>query len=289
LILVNNASTDDSENIIYKTISEKFPIPWKIIKEIKPGLAHARLCGLTHAQFDLLLYCDDDNWLSPDYVNKGEQFLRIHPEVAILGGKGAAVSSVAIPGWFESVQNHYAVGPQLPQSGRVKGIRNMVYGAGMFIRKEAFDHLLACGFRFQSLGRTGKNLSAGEDSELCLAMQIAGKQIWYLEDLSFQHYMEPFRLRKGYFKKMRKGMSDSGFYGRFYRDYLFGYRPDVTRHFWMKELIYTVFDILKTLPKMNFNIRRHVRLILLLLTEQDKYNHKVLQILETCEKLKNKK
>ena len=80
-------------------------------------------------------------------------------------------------------------------------------------------------------------------------------------------------------------MNDSGFYGRFYRDFLFGYRPKVTRYFWMKELNYTVFDMLKTLPKMNFNIRRHVRLILFLLTEREKYNQKVWQIVDICRKL----
>ncbi len=285
LILVNNGSDDDSEAIASMILSEKAQIPWKIVQESKPGLANARICGLSHANFDILLYCDDDNWLSSNYVHFGEQFLRANPEVAILGGKGIAVSDIPFPDWFEDVQNFYAVGPQLTQSGRVRGARNMVYGAGFFIRKRVFEYLLACGFTFQSLGRTGKNLSAGEDSELCLAVQITGKQIWYLEELTFQHYMEPFRLQKGYFKKLKNGMTDSGFYGRFYRDYLFGYIPRITPAFWMKELLYTLLDMGRCIVRRNFNIRRHVRLISFLSRERNQYNHTVQKIVTVCHNL----
>lgn len=288
LILVNNASNDDSESVARLFLAENANIPWKIAYESKPGLAHARLCGLSHANYDILLYCDDDNWLSSNYIHLAEEFLRSNPEVAILGGKGVPVSSIPIPDWFWLVQNYYAAGPQLPQSGCVKGTRNMVYGAGMFIRKEAFNHLLACGFKFQSLGRMGKKLSAGEDSELCLAIQISGKQIWYLADLTFQHYMEPFRLEKVYFEKLKEGMENSSFYGRFYRDYLFGYRPVVSQHFWLKESIYTVLDMLKTIGKGKFKLRRHIQLIKFLAKERGNYDKRVCEILDTCQKLEAK-
>lgn len=288
LILVNNCSTDHSEEMARSFLAENAKLPWWIVDEPKPGLAHARLCGLFHAKFDILLYCDDDNWLSPNYVSTGEQFLRANKDVAILGGKGKAVSSIPIPDWFEKVQNFYAVGPQFPHSGRVKGKRNMVYGAGFFIRKDVFDHLLACGFTFHSLGRTGRKLSAGEDSELCLAVQITGKSIWYLEELTFQHYMEPFRLEKAYFEQLKKGMEDSGFYGRFYRDYLFGYRPVVSQHFWLKEFAYTVLDMLKTLCRGKFNLRRHIQLIRFLAKNRGTYDKRVCEILDTCQKLEAK-
>jgi glycosyltransferase involved in cell wall biosynthesis len=285
LILVNNCSSDHSEKVIMDTMKDFHGFPWKIVAESKPGLANARLCGLHHAQYEFLLFCDDDNWLAPDYVQSGEDFLSAHSEVGILGGQGFATSMIAIPDWFEAVQNYYAVGPQLSKSGQVKGTRNMVYGAGMFIRKQSFEHLLACGFTFQSLGRTGTNLSAGEDSELCLAVQISGKQIYYLENLHFKHFMEPFRLDKQYLRRMQIGMSNSGFYGRFYRDYLFGYRPRITRYFWQKEVIYTLKDLLKHWLKLNFHTQRQLKLIQFIWKEQNQYTKTVQQILNTCEQL----
>ena len=286
LILVNNNSTDKTVDRIHETLRGDLPFSWRLVFEPKAGLANARLCGLRHAAYDILLYCDDDNWLSPDYISKGELFLRGHAEVAILGGRGTAISTIALPDWFEDQQNYFAVGPQLKQSGRVFGQRYMVYGAGMFIRKARFEQLLACGFTFQSLGRTKKNLSSGEDSELCLAMQITGQQIWYLEDLTFQHFMEPFRLERNYLKKLQKGMNYSGFYGRFYRDFLFGYVPKVTAYFWVKELLYCVWDLFKKVLKLNFTWERNLKLMQFILKERTTYNHKVAQIIHTCNLLK---
>lgn len=288
LILVNNNSSDNTVALAKNILNYTLPFTWKIVEEPNPGLANARLCGLAHAQYDILLYCDDDNWLSPHFVSQGETFLRSNPDVAILGGKGIAVSSIPIPDWFEAYQNYYAVGPQLESSGRVRGNRNMVYGAGMFIRKSAFDYLLNCGFKFQSLGRTGKNLSAGEDSELCLAVQITGQQIWYLEDLTFQHYMEPFRLEVSYLKKLQKGMNYSGFYGRFYRDFLFGYSPSVSPAFWIKEFILTFVDGCKSLFKLNFRVERQLKLMQFIVRERSKYNQKVREIVITCQKLQKR-
>jgi glycosyltransferase involved in cell wall biosynthesis len=286
LILVNNGSTDDSESRVKSVLQKIQNFDWKIVNESKPGLANARLCGLKHAAFDLLLYCDDDNWLSPDYLEKGEAFLRTHPDVAILGGKGTATSTIPIPFWFEKHQNYYAVGPQMAHSGRVYGKRHMVYGAGMFIRKKSFETLLDCGFAFQSLGRTGKNLSAGEDSELCLAIQLTGQHVWYLEDLHFQHFMEPYRLEKNYLKKLQKGMNYSGFYGRFYRDFLFGYVPKVTRFFWLKEIGFTIIDACKQFVRLNFKLERHFKLIQFILRERSTYNARVNAIIRTCKLLK---
>ena len=119
----------------------------------------------------------------------------------------------------------------MPQNGKVYGVRNVVYGAGVFIRKSAFEYIQNKGFSFYNLGRTGKKLSSGEDSEMCLAFQIAGFSIWYDDSLKFKHYIEPNRLSKKYIKKLQKGMNESSYISRFYRHYLFGYQPNITKYF----------------------------------------------------------
>jgi glycosyltransferase involved in cell wall biosynthesis len=285
LILINNASTDDSDRIIKETMQGFSLFPWKIVHEKTPGLANARLCGLENATFDILLYCDDDNWLDFDYVNKAELILRNDFSIGILGGLGRAISSIPIPDWFENVQNYYAVGPQMPASGRVIGSRNVVYGAGMLIRKAVFEELLTAGFVFQSLGRTKSNLSAGEDSELCLAVQIMGYQIYYDDSLTFGHFIEPKRLTEEYFNRMKMGMGLSSFYGRFYRDYFFGKRFNVSKFFWVKELFYVVKDLIHNFIKLKFNNGRHISLITFLLKERGNYDKRVAEVLFICEKL----
>lgn len=289
LVLVNNASTDDTDRIIEETMQGFSVFPWKIVHEKTPGLANARLCGLKNASFDIILYCDDDNWLDIDYVSKAELILRNNSNIGILGGLGRAVSSIQIPDWFENVQNYYAVGPQMPTSGRVIGKRNVVYGAGMLIRKSIFEKLISEGFAFQSLGRTKSNLSAGEDSELCLAVQIMGYHIQYEESLTFSHFIEPRRLTETYFQKMKNGISTSGFYSKFYLDFFKGRSiVEVPSHFWFKESIYTIRNVFNSLIRLNFNLKRELSLILFLIKERSNYDISVKNILVLCRKLTKK-
>ncbi len=284
LILVNNNSNDNTEDLINEILREDLPFSWKIVQEKTPGLSNARKCGVFHAQNEILLFCDDDNWLDKDYLTRGISILQKYPTIAVLGGKGEAISDISLPEWFNNVQNFYAVGPQMPQTGEVKVQRNIVYGAGMMIPKAYWNRIFENGFDFFGLGRTGKKLSSGEDAELCLAFKIAGYKIWYDESLTFKHYIEPKRLDSNYFKKLQKGISNSGFVTRFYRDYLFGYRPNVTSKFWFKEVLYLLKD---AIISFNFElIKRNLNVCKYILKNPKKYVQDVSRIIKTSDALK---
>lgn len=288
LVLVDNASTDNSTEIIQSNADFQNHIPWKIVTEPLPGLANARLRGLETAKGKYLLFCDDDNWLNNDYLYRGVDIMESDNSIAALGGLGSPVSSVPIPEWFDEVQNTYAVGPQFHSNGEVKESRNMVYGAGMFIRKSAFREILKSGFRYLSLGRTGKSLSSGEDSEMCLAFRIAGYKIWYDDRLRFSHYISSDRLTIDYLNKLEQGMSDSGFVSRFYRDFLLkSYVPKVNSTFWVREIIHLAMETLSSsLKGRKKTLRRNLRLIKFILTDPNDYTIKVQWVLDICHSLK---
>lgn len=292
LVLVDNASTDNSTDIIRSNADFQNQIPWKIVAEPRPGLANARLKGLATAKGKYLLFCDDDNWLNSDYLYRGADILESNNAIAALGGLGTPVSSIQIPAWFEEVQNMYAVGPQFHSNGEVKVSRNMVYGAGMFIRKSAFQEILKNGFQYLSLGRTGKSLSSGEDSEMCLALRIAGYKIWYDNTLRFSHYIDSERLTLDYLKKLKLGMSNSGFISRFYRDYLLKqHRPNVNWSFWIRELIHVSRQLLSEFfnrtAQSDDMTDRNIRLMKFILSDPIDYNRKVKWVLETCNRLES--
>lgn len=288
LILVDNNSNDDSNAIAEEVLKDTSILPWKIVHEPSPGLANARMCGIANSQYPYILFCDDDNWLGSDYLQLALPILENDKKIAVLGGKGEAVSDVEIPKWFEEVQNCYAVGPQFPQSGEVKVQRNMVYGAGMIMRRSAFEKIQEAGFRFFALGRTAGNLSSGEDSELCLAFRIAGFKIWYEEKMTFKHYIAPERLTLDYKEKLKTGLSGSGFISKFYRDYLFNKAPKTLPNlFWQKELVYITKSLLKNLLKNTTQpLVREKQHFNYILQQREQYTANVKQVLEICERLK---
>ena len=290
LILVNNNSNDNSCAIIKKEMNGFSLFPWKIVDEPKPGLSNARLKGISESKYDYLLFCDDDNWLASDYIQHAMQILNANTNIAVLGGYGDAVSDIPFPNWFEQNKNFYAVGEQFPTNGKVFGVRNMVYGAGMIVRRQAWEYIISKGFTFFTLGRTGKSLSSGEDSEMCLAFQIAGYDIWYDNSLQFKHYIEPSRLTNVHFKKLRKGMSSSGYVTQFYRRYLFGYKPKVTKRFWFKEFLYSVKDLVLGIfvKPTKSGIKRNIDFSLYLLRERGGYNENVRKVVGICENLSKK-
>src|ERR1700679_3060772 len=67
VIVVDNASTDSTSLIAEQLLSASLhKDKFKIVFEVTPGLIFARKKGVSVAQFDRLLFCDDDNWLAHD-------------------------------------------------------------------------------------------------------------------------------------------------------------------------------------------------------------------------------
>jgi GT2 family glycosyltransferase len=65
----------------------------------------------------------------------------------------------------------------------------------MVIRKAAYEQLLALGFENLLTGGIGTKRSAGEDTELCLAVRLLGYRIVYDPLLHFVHFMPVRRLQ----------------------------------------------------------------------------------------------
>ncbi|HAH35038.1 MAG TPA: hypothetical protein DCL81_00305, partial [Algoriphagus sp.] len=103
----------------------------KVVFEPNAGLTHARQKGWRTANYDIVLFCDDDNWLCSDYLTVGYSIFKSHSKVGILGGCGEPVSEVQFPDWFAEFSHSYAVGNNGKTSGKLeKGAAH--YGAGCF-------------------------------------------------------------------------------------------------------------------------------------------------------------
>ncbi len=290
VLFIDNKSTDNSQTLIHTMFEGFTRFPYAIHYEPIPGVANARKRGLQKAAYNIILFCDDDNWFFPDYVTLGASIMTNDLTIGILGGQGILTADVEIPQWVQEKQIHLACGPQAEKTGLVRGKRNIMYGAGMFMRKDIYIDLVAKGFTIMNLSRTGTKLTTGEDDELCFAMHIAGYKVWYDERLKFYHYATADRLTKDYFTRLQKGGYQSSYITRFYLRYLNGYKPNVTKYFWLKEFLYSVKDLIKGLfyKPTKLGIKRNVDFSMYLLQERSRYNENVKKVLDICESLSEK-
>ena len=67
LLVVDNGSTDTTPAVIQQFIAENPDIAAHTVHEPKRGLATARNAGMKHACGRILMFCDDDAELAPDF------------------------------------------------------------------------------------------------------------------------------------------------------------------------------------------------------------------------------
>ena len=208
LLVVDNASTDDTGNSVTELLTEA-TFDWQLLHESNPGLVHARLCGLRAAKYTTLLYCDDDNTLDKNYVQIGYEILSKNPFLGALGGCGIPVLEIEKPAWFDTYSHSFAVGPQSNADGVLKEYPAELYGAGTFFRKEPLVNFLDKEFRSVLSGRKGATLSSGEDVEWCYLVQLAGYKIGYDKQLVFEHLLPANRITWDYYLRLKAGISSS--------------------------------------------------------------------------------
>lgn len=209
VIIVDNNSTDETQTIslnVWNSFDVKNEL--NIIEEKKAGLTYARNAGIKIAKGKYILFCDDDNWLEKNFLLNALNILNTNSNIGVLGGRGIATSSDALPNWFEENKGAYAVGEQAIKTGLINN-RGYVWGAGMIFIREEYLKLIQSGFHSLLSDRKGNELSSGGDSEICKWFMLVGKDLFYSEELIFHHFIEPARLTKEYFEKLNIGFAKS--------------------------------------------------------------------------------
>jgi glycosyltransferase involved in cell wall biosynthesis len=208
VVVVDNASTDDTAEVARRAWGENAPAPMRIVAEPKIGLSNARVRGLAEAAYDIVSFIDDDNWVCPRWVAAASEVMTRNPEIGAIGSVNEAVADVAFPAWFDQFKSWYsAAGEQ--SIGWIGVPARRLYGAGMTVRKAAWDRLSGSGFRFALTGRSGKLLSGGEDIELALALYQSGWRLELEPRLRLKHHISTHRLKWSYLRRLARGYGAS--------------------------------------------------------------------------------
>lgn len=209
VIIVDNASTDDTAQIAKACWRQEASVPLHVVHEPQQGLSYARHRGFTEATYEIVSFVDDDNWVCPEWVQTVAEIMSQHPEAGACGGANEVVSEGEIPWWFEHYQCDYAVGVQAQERGDITWSRGFLWGAGLSIRKQALQKLLDQGFQALLTDRQGTTLLSCGDYELCLALRAAGWRLWYEPRLQLRHCLPAHRLQWSYLRRLKWGFGAS--------------------------------------------------------------------------------
>ena len=85
LVVVNNASTDDTAAIL-ADFAQHAPVTVRMVYEPQPGLGRARNAGWRAAHAEIIAFTDDDCYPEPDFIDQIQQQFA-DPAIGFVGGR----------------------------------------------------------------------------------------------------------------------------------------------------------------------------------------------------------
>src|SRR5713226_1937808 len=199
LIVVDNNSTDDTAEVA-RTLAAASNLNLRYVFEVNQGLSHARNAGIRAARGDIIAFTDDDATVDARWLCELQKAFDQFDCVGV-GGKIVPVWTSQKPSWLELDGPHALMRAvldfDLGEEPRELNISTAPFGANMSFRKVAFERY---GFFRSDLGRKGKTLMGGEDTEFCTRLLRAGDRLVYAPKAVVYHPVAEERLKKRYFQ-----------------------------------------------------------------------------------------
>ena len=199
-IVVDNNSNDNTAAVIERFLAEHPEQKFRYLFVGEQGLSHARNGGISAAKGEIVAFIDDDERIVPDFVSAYIDLFAEHPDAMSAGGKIIAEYPTGRPAWMsryaeEPIANPMSFGEsvRLFPKGRIPG------GGNMAMRRKVFDIV---GKFDTSLGRTGKRLIGGEESDLFERMAHHEMRCYYAPRAVMYHIIPAEKLTTEYFERL---------------------------------------------------------------------------------------
>ena len=193
----------------------------RIVQESRLGLTHARLRGFQESQGQYLVFVDDDNVLAPDYLEQAIISFHTYDQLGAIAGKSLPQFEQTPAPWLQQFYSILALrdfGPEpLIAAGQLGGPIHdypsfAPAGAGLALRKAAFMAYVTHTQQITAslaLGRTGKQLTSGEDNDIVLTLMVAGWSVGYIPALQLTHLIAAHRCHRSYLARLNHAASRS--------------------------------------------------------------------------------
>lgn len=194
IIVINNNSQDETEKVGEEYSNEALPVQFRMIKEEKQGLSHARNTGYTVAEAEWVFYLDDDAKASPNLVERLFWLIENEP-YEVVGGVYLPWYHYGRPRWFK---DKYGSNAKSLKELTILNAPDAVSGGVMLWRKQLLLDLN--GFD-PKLGMNGSTLAYGEETYLQEKARARGVKIAYDPELIIYHVVMSQKLQLDWFFK----------------------------------------------------------------------------------------
>lgn len=206
IVVVNNNSSDDTENICKKFLSDSPELNIKYLIETSQGLSYSRNRGIREASGFLTAFIDDDAFVDQDFIKNILRFFEKHEDAVAIGGKIIPVYEGEEPVWMSTYLLPLVTALDMGDKVIKFEGRKFPIGANMSFRSFIFERY---GYFDVNLGRKGAGLEGGEEKDVFLRLKKENEPIYYVPQVLVHHIIPDKRVTNEYIKGLAVGVGSS--------------------------------------------------------------------------------
>ena len=197
ILIADNGSTDDSRELA-ESYRDRLPGLCVLSATGRKGPAHAKNVAAESATGDVLLFCDADDEVAPDWICGLIPKLQTHEAAA---------------------SRHETRRLNGEQARRLHGDPAQQHGLSKYTNPPFLDHAGGCGLGvqrhvFKALGGFAEEYEALEDTDLCWRLQLAGHRLVFAPE-AVVHVRYPSTLSGAFRQAARYGRYNVYIYTRY--------------------------------------------------------------------------
>lgn len=198
-VAVNNNSTDSTAADFARFAAAHPQFDLRMVDEPKQGLSNARNCGIRNSSGEIVAIIDDDETIVPEYISTYIGFFETHPEASVAGGGVIPCYENGRPKWMSPYPERMIANP-IDLGGRVREFPKgrVPAGGNMAFRRKVFD---CFGMFDPALGRNGKALTGGEETDLFARLRAGGERLYYVPHAEIFHHIPDEKLTRERFDR----------------------------------------------------------------------------------------
>lgn len=208
IIIVNNNSPGNTKELTSKFIKENPNIKISYFIEKKQGLSFGRNRGIKEAKGNIIIFLDDDAYISNNYFHKIAMYFDKYSDVMAIGSKILLEYESKVPDWENPFLNSLLGYFNLGEKTKYFNKNNYPRGSNMCFRKDVFNTV---GLFNTDLGRIGNKLSGGEEKDIFQRIYNQNIKVLYVPDAIVYHAVPIDRTKKSFIKKQAIGTGESEF------------------------------------------------------------------------------